>query len=978
MADKNDELERSLDRMLKTFEKTNDAMDRVSKKFSKATEQLSDAGVDKFVKDLKAAAKSTGMLNDKQLENIKTMGQLEQAVDLLEEKYQQSEKIEAKRAAENAKAAKIEMKDARAASEIRRHATNDYRQSMEILRQSHNDLTVEQVKAVKAFREQSTGIVKGIGVYDKLNKGMQDFGTSVKGQISSFATLSTAIGFFKKALVGSYEQMTRLTGRGMLGAFNTINLMAPKLLLSAQEFEEIINKNRDIVNQMGGGVEGVEKFGEEISKARDGLQILGKDASKAAARFMETTKAFGLTPKDGKAYQIALNKTKENFKKVSSTFGDSYEEYANLVDAQSQDANYQSRLNGLSKERIALESDELQKRTMNLKLMGLSNAQIVEFNNKIEALYNPHKNTQVQRRTEAVSARVMNQQQMNLLAQNPENAGTVQSLQDTQGSFEKATQLHAAGRVDALKELLASPEGQKMILAQAAAKSAIGAGVSNGSINDLATFGTNASRERSGGFDSLLSSTGSAMQNADAQGRNLLKNGEAQAAQLVQKNLNALGAEATALGESFKKAAIAVEGVNAIMNNNYGQALLGVVAGFLAITNAGNLLKNAIGMMTSSAGGAATIMRTIFTGLFTFLKKIPVLSAIYGGMKGAYEGFNTSTGDYRKRLGMDENESSLLGDTWARTAGVFSDVGAGTVQAGSFGMYDPSKNFADKQAKAAASTASSMPSPGPGSAQAPKAIGAPDFNKVKGYKSASSDVQSAIQMAAQKTGVDPMLLATMASQESSFNPTAKASTSSATGLFQFTDSTWMDTIKKNGSKYGIDTTNMSKAAILNLRNDPNISALMGAELLKANQAATGSNSAGGAYLAHFLGAGAASKVLNANPNTPIDNLVSQQQINANAGVFGNVKTAGDLQNWAQNSMNNRSGGQLNTSAVTSAVAGAGNASTVSEDTPEQKELKKQTAILAAIANNTREAGPSAQPDSYKGDPATIYDSGYIG
>src|SRR6185369_8269687 len=137
----------------------------------------------------------------------------------------------------------------------------------------------------------------------------------------------------------------------------------------------------------------------------------------------------------------------------------------------------------LSKERIALESDELQKRTMNLKLMGLSNAQIVEFNSKIEALYNPHKNTQVQRRTEAVMARSMNQQQMNLLAQSPENAGAVKDLQDTQAAFQQASELHAAGRVEDLKKLLASPEGQKMMLAQANAKSAIANGVSSGSIS---------------------------------------------------------------------------------------------------------------------------------------------------------------------------------------------------------------------------------------------------------------------------------------------------------------------------------------------------------------------------------------------------------------------------------------------------------------------------------------------------------------
>ena len=42
-----------------------------------------------------------------------------------------------------------------------------------------------------------------------------------------------------------------------------------------------------------------------------------------------------------------------------------------------------------------------------------------------------------------------------------------------------------------------------------------------------------------------------------------------------------------------------------------------------------------------------------------------------------------------------------------------------------------------------------------------------------------------------------------AAQESSFQPDAKASTSSATGLFQFIDSTWLNSVKQYGAKYGL-------------------------------------------------------------------------------------------------------------------------------------------------------------------------------
>ena len=56
---------------------------------------------------------------------------------------------------------------------------------------------------------------------------------------------------------------------------------------------------------------------------------------------------------------------------------------------------------------------------------------------------------------------------------------------------------------------------------------------------------------------------------------------------------------------------------------------------------------------------------------------------------------------------------------------------------------------------------------------------------------ASPDVASAIQKASARTGVDFKYLVAQAGQESSFKPDAKASTSSATGLYQFIESTWL-------------------------------------------------------------------------------------------------------------------------------------------------------------------------------------------
>src|SRR5579871_3562875 len=63
-------------------------------------------------------------------------------------------------------------------------------------------------------------------------------------------------------------------------------------------------------------------------------------------------------------------------------------------------------------------------------------------------------------------------------------------------------------------------------------------------------------------------------------------------------------------------------------------------------------------------------------------------------------------------------------------------------------------------------------------------------------------VEAAIQRASNATGVDFSFLMGAAKRESGFNPNAKAATSSAAGLFQFVDQTWLGTLKKHGAKYG--------------------------------------------------------------------------------------------------------------------------------------------------------------------------------
>jgi soluble lytic murein transglycosylase-like protein len=61
----------------------------------------------------------------------------------------------------------------------------------------------------------------------------------------------------------------------------------------------------------------------------------------------------------------------------------------------------------------------------------------------------------------------------------------------------------------------------------------------------------------------------------------------------------------------------------------------------------------------------------------------------------------------------------------------------------------------------------------------------------------SSGVETAIRRASNAVGVDFDFLMKTARRESAMNPSAKARTSSAAGLFQFIEQTWLSTVKQH-------------------------------------------------------------------------------------------------------------------------------------------------------------------------------------
>lgn len=180
-------------------------------------------------------------------------------------------------------------------------------------------------------------------------------------------------------------------------------------------------------------------------------------------------------------------------------------------------------------------------------------------------------------------------------------------------------------------------------------------------------------------------------------------------------------------------------------------------------------------------------------------------------------------------------------------------------------------------------------------------------------------VGAALSRAASATGTDFAHLLATAKRESGFNASAKASTSSAAGMFQFIEGTWLEMMRRHGAKHGqadaaaaIDLVGgrarvadpALRKQILDLRFDPELSARMAGELTRENQeilqnklgrAATPSE----LYAAHVLGPhGAGRLIAAAEADAPSAAALFPREAAANKHLFfardGRARSAAEL------------------------------------------------------------------------------------
>jgi len=227
--------------------------------------------------------------------------------------------------------------------------------------------------------------------------------------------------------------------------------------------------------------------------------------------------------------------------------------------------------------------------------------------------------------------------------------------------------------------------------------------------------------------------------------------------------------------------------------------------------------------------------------------------------------------------------------------------------------------------------------------------------KIGGHK-VSYELLNTMKQASSRTGVDFAYLVAQAGQESGFKADAQAKTSSARGLFQFIESTWLETVRDHGAKHGLAnqaqqistgsdgkprvSDSDARRDILSLRDDPRIASVMAAEYARSNQQIL-SREFGvdvkkvDLYLGHFLGASGATKFLGGLKDNPAQSaaVLLPEAAAANQGVFytpdGKAKSLGDIYAYFTRKLDSNATGletvPLDSAATVARSAGGGSA-----------------------------------------------------
>ncbi len=244
----------------------------------------------------------------------------------------------------------------------------------------------------------------------------------------------------------------------------------------------------------------------------------------------------------------------------------------------------------------------------------------------------------------------------------------------------------------------------------------------------------------------------------------------------------------------------------------------------------------------------------------------------------------------------------------------------------------------------------------------------------------NATVTGAIRQAARMTGAAFKYLLATAQVESNLNPNAQAATSSARGLFQFTEQTWLTTLKEQGGPfgygpysnlisrqpsgdYGVTDQRMSDA-VMKLRFDPTANALMAGAFTKSNASKLAGRlgrdaTEGELYIAHFLGATGASRLIGLADTQPTMSAaaVFPGAAHANPSIFyngrGNARSAADVYHMLVSRYDNARG--ASPPLGTPAVAAADPSPPAAAFAPDTTSLTETYAAAARLSPGTQAA-----------------------
>ncbi|BCM81844.1 hypothetical protein mvi_03050 [Methylobacterium indicum] len=163
-----------------------------------------------------------------------------------------------------------------------------------------------------------------------------------------------------------------------------------------------------------------------------------------------------------------------------------------------------------------------------------------------------------------------------------------------------------------------------------------------------------------------------------------------------------------------------------------------------------------------------------------------------------------------------------------------------------------------------------------------------DGRVIFGDKKVPRALVETIVRAARETEVDPVYLMALADKESTFQPSVRAATSTAEGLFQFLTGTWLELVRTFGAKHGyaaeaeliekrggtlVVLKDADRRRVLALRRDPYVASLMAGEMMKRDRSRVEQRlgrdlTTTECYFAHFLGAASAGKFMELTAEKP--------------------------------------------------------------------------------------------------------------